>query len=120
MDASVAKLSDDGRWEGDRLNLMLHPAPPSPLPSLFPEVLKHYLCVHFPHKMSKAVLELLKHNGGSGVPLIYLTYSSLCVHPSLGTADVLQACIGSPNVKAMQSMMFIKGPGKRGQATHQV
>ncbi len=70
--------------------------------------------------MSKAVLELLKHKGESGVPLIYLTYSSLCVHPSLGTADVLQACIGSPNVKAMQSMMFIKGPGKRGQATHQV
>lgn len=62
------------------------------------EMLKHFLCVHFPHKISKVVLDLVKHQP---------------------TVEVLKACIGSENIKCMQTMMFIKGPNKRGQATHQ-
>eukprot|EP00045_Choanoeca_perplexa_P006306 m.53620 g.53620 ORF g.53620 m.53620 type:complete len:321 (-) comp13574_c0_seq3:81-1043(-) len=62
------------------------------------DYLRRYLCIHFPHKMSSRVLELVKHGP---------------------TAQVLQACIGSPNVKCMQTMMFMKGPGKPGQAVHQ-
>ena len=48
--------------------------------------LLRYLCIHFPHKLSDVIHKYL-------------------VHP--GTADVLQKLI-SPNVKAMQSMLFVK------------
>ena len=34
------------------------------------------------------------------------------------TVSVLQQLIG-PNIKVMQTMMFMKGPGKRGQTCHQ-
>jgi ectoine hydroxylase-related dioxygenase (phytanoyl-CoA dioxygenase family) len=61
------------------------------------EVLRRYLCIHFPHKVS----ETMKH---------YVT------HPAY--ADVLTRIIG-PNVKCMQSMLFIKATGKPGQAWHQ-
>jgi phytanoyl-CoA hydroxylase len=61
------------------------------------DVLKRCLCVHFPHKISN---------------LMYRTMS----HPA--TVDVLTAVIG-PNVKSMQSMLFIKAAGKPGQAWHQ-
>ena len=61
------------------------------------EILRRYLCIHFPHKIS----ETMKH----------------CVtHPSY--VDVLTRVIG-PNVKCMQSMLFIKASGKPGQAWHQ-
>jgi ectoine hydroxylase-related dioxygenase (phytanoyl-CoA dioxygenase family) len=76
-----------------------------PIPGILPydskhtdeEVLQNYLCIHFPHKVSEMVRDLVK-------------------EPT--TVSVLQQLIG-PNIKAMQTMMFMKGPGKRGQACHQ-
>ena len=61
------------------------------------DVLRRYLCVHFPHKISEIMLD-------------YLGHSQI--------ADVLTQIIG-PNVKCMQSMLFIKAAGKPGQAWHQ-
>ena len=62
------------------------------------EALRRYLCIHHPHKLSQVVLE-------TGVR-----------HP--GMAKVLARLIG-PDVKCMQSMLFIKPPGFQGQAWHQ-
>jgi phytanoyl-CoA hydroxylase len=61
------------------------------------DTLKRYFCLHYPHKVSKAMLDFLR-------------------HPAL--VEVLQSIIG-PNVKCMQSMLFVKAPGGRGQAWHQ-
>ena len=61
------------------------------------EVLRQFLCIHFPHKRSESVRETL-------VNRVAL--------------KVLTAVIG-PNVKCMQSMLFIKSAGKPGQAWHQ-
>jgi phytanoyl-CoA hydroxylase len=61
------------------------------------EVLRRYLCIHHPHKVSPAA------------------YAALA-HPRVVRG--LTAVIG-PNVKAMQSMLFIKSEGKPGQAWHQ-
>lgn len=60
-------------------------------------VLKKYVAIHFPHKVS---------------PLIYSTL----FHKKV--VGVLTGIIGS-NVKCMQSMLFVKGPGKAGQSWHQ-
>ena len=61
------------------------------------EVMRQYLCIHFPHKTSDIMYKNLAH------PVI---------------VDVLTKVIG-PNVKCMQSMLFIKAAGKPGQAWHQ-
>ena len=61
------------------------------------EVLAAYNAIHFPHKVSERIADVV-------------------VHPAL--ANVL-AEIVSPNVKCMQSMLFTKGPGKPGQSWHQ-
>ncbi len=61
------------------------------------EVIRKTLCIHFPNKVSE---------------LMALEMS----HPSL--VNILQTVIG-PNVKCMQSMLFIKSAGKPGQAWHQ-
>ena len=61
------------------------------------DVLRRYLCIHFPHKLSPPVLELAR-------------------LPS--AIEALTAVIG-PNVKLVQSMLFIKAAGKPGQAWHQ-
>ncbi len=61
------------------------------------DVMQRYLCIHFPHKLS-------------GVMYNYLA------HPVI--VDVLTHVIG-PDVKCMQSMLFIKAAGKPGQAWHQ-
>jgi phytanoyl-CoA hydroxylase len=61
------------------------------------EVLKRTLCVHFPHKISAVMRRYL-------------------AHPNM--VKVLTEIIGL-NVKAMQSMLFIKASGKPGQAWHQ-
>jgi phytanoyl-CoA hydroxylase len=61
------------------------------------EVLTRYLCIHFPHKVSDAM-------------------KGYVAHPTY--VDVLTRIIG-PNVKCMQSMLFIKASGKPGQAWHQ-
>ncbi len=61
------------------------------------EVLQRHLCIHFPDKVSPLMRE---HLG----------------HPTL--VNILTNVIG-PNVKCMQSMLFIKAAGKPGQAWHQ-
>jgi len=62
------------------------------------DILSRYLAIHFPHKISDVVYQLLvKHDK---------------------TNKILTEIVG-PNVKSMQSMMFMKGPGKTGQAWHQ-
>jgi phytanoyl-CoA hydroxylase len=61
------------------------------------EVMRQYLAIHFPHKIS---------------PLLHQTLA----HPAI--VHVLTQVIG-PNVKCMQSMLFIKASGKPGQAWHQ-
>ncbi len=61
------------------------------------DVLRTLLCVHFPHKLSPPMHDLL-------------------LHPRV--VEVLTVVIG-PDVKAMQSMLFVKAEGKPGQAWHQ-
>lgn len=61
------------------------------------EVLRQYLAVHFPHKLSPVIEKSLAHPG---------------------IVEVLTQIIG-PNLKCMQSMLFVKGPGKPGQSWHQ-
>jgi ectoine hydroxylase-related dioxygenase (phytanoyl-CoA dioxygenase family) len=61
------------------------------------EIMRQYLCIHFPHKASPTMLETLSHRM---------------------IVNVLTQVIG-PNVKCMQSMLFIKAGGKPGQAWHQ-
>jgi len=61
------------------------------------EVLKRVLCIHFPNKVSELMAE---------------TYHQPAI------VQFLTRAIG-PNVKAMQSMLFIKAAGKPGQAWHQ-
>jgi ectoine hydroxylase-related dioxygenase (phytanoyl-CoA dioxygenase family) len=61
------------------------------------EILAEYLCIHFPHKISDVM-------------------KSTLAHPN--TVEILSKVIG-PNVKCMQSMLFIKSAGKPGQAWHQ-
>lgn len=61
------------------------------------QVLQHYLCIHFPHKFSPHMRRTL-------------------AHPAM--VEVLTGVIG-PDVKCMQSMLFIKSAGKPGQAWHQ-
>lgn len=61
------------------------------------EILKKYLAIHFPNKISPLIKDFL-------------------AHPSI--VEVLKNVI-SPNVKCMQSMLFVKGPNKAGQSWHQ-
>lgn len=61
------------------------------------DVMRRYLCIHFPHKISATMYDTL-------------------AHPAI--VNVLTTVIG-PNVKSMQSMLFIKASGKPGQAWHQ-
>lgn len=61
------------------------------------EVLRSFLCIHFPHKASPAARQAM-------------------TAPRVVTA--LTRVIG-PNVKCMQSMLFIKAEGRPGQAWHQ-
>ena len=71
---------------------------PPPAESLSDEdLLRRYLCIHYPHKVSAPARDAL-------------------AHPRV--VDALTRVIG-PNVKAMQSMLFIKSEGKPGQAWHQ-
>jgi len=61
------------------------------------DVLKRTLCIHFPHKLSGAMHRTLS-------------------QPNI--VNILTRVVG-PNVKCMQSMLFIKASGKPGQAWHQ-
>ncbi len=80
---------------GDRGELPDHPKADAAEPDA--SVLSRFLCIHFPHKCSD-VMRAAIHN----VP----------------TVRALTTIIG-PNVKCMQSMLFIKSSGKPGQAWHQ-
>lgn len=55
------------------------------------------LCIHFPHKLSEGIYRVL-------------------AHPRI--TDMLRLLVG-PNIKCMQSMLFVKAAGKPGQAWHQ-
>jgi phytanoyl-CoA hydroxylase len=59
--------------------------------------IRKFLCIHFPHKVSRLMRDV-------------------AAHPDV--VKVLTEVIG-PNVKMMQSMLFIKAEGKPGQAWHQ-
>jgi phytanoyl-CoA hydroxylase len=59
--------------------------------------LKKYVAIHFPHKISPVIKQFLSHKA---------------------IVDVLTKIV-SPNLKCMQSMLFVKAPGKAGQAWHQ-
>lgn len=61
------------------------------------DVLRRYLCIHFPHKVSSLMRDLATLPAAVGA---------------------LTEVVG-PNVKLMQSMLFIKSEGKPGQAWHQ-
>jgi ectoine hydroxylase-related dioxygenase (phytanoyl-CoA dioxygenase family) len=61
------------------------------------DVLKKYVAIHFPHKLSESIHAFLFHQK---------------------ITDVLTNIV-SPNMKCMQSMLFVKGPGKAGQSWHQ-
>ncbi|MEM1108643.1 MAG: phytanoyl-CoA dioxygenase family protein [Planctomycetota bacterium] len=61
------------------------------------DIFRQYLCIHFPHKMSPVMEKYL-------------------AHPTI--VETLTGVIG-PDVKCMQSMLFIKASGKPGQAWHQ-
>jgi phytanoyl-CoA hydroxylase len=61
------------------------------------DVVRKYLCIHFPHKVSPAMTAQIGH---------------------ASIVDACTKCIG-PNVKCMQSMLFVKASGKPGQAWHQ-
>ncbi|HXB92078.1 MAG TPA: phytanoyl-CoA dioxygenase family protein [Puia sp.] len=60
-------------------------------------VMKRYVAIHFPHKISQAIAANLSH------PAITKILTGIVSH----------------NVKCMQSMLFVKGPGKAGQSWHQ-
>jgi phytanoyl-CoA hydroxylase len=61
------------------------------------DLLRRYICIHHPHKVSETMQAAL------AAPRV---------------VDALVRVVG-PNVKAMQSMLFIKSEGKPGQAWHQ-
>lgn len=61
------------------------------------ENLKRYVAIHFPHKISSLIRDFISHPAITGI----LTK------------------IVSPNIKCMQSMLFVKAPGKAGQSWHQ-
>jgi phytanoyl-CoA hydroxylase len=61
------------------------------------EVLKKYTAIHFPHKISPFIFNILRHRKITRI-----------------LSDLTSA-----NVKCMQSMLFVKGPGKAGQSWHQ-
>ena len=61
------------------------------------DIISKYLAFHHPHKVSNLYKETMS-------------------HPKL--TNILTSIV-SPNVKTMQSMFFVKAPGKPGQAWHQ-
>jgi ectoine hydroxylase-related dioxygenase (phytanoyl-CoA dioxygenase family) len=82
-------------FKGERGNIAgLIPVEPGEQDS---EVLKKYVAIHFPHKISAIIHQYLS-------------------HPKV--VDILKGIV-SPDLKCMQSMLFIKAPGKKGQSWHQ-
>lgn len=61
------------------------------------ELLKKYIAIHFPHKISALINTYL--------------FNAKVI-------EILQGIV-SPNLKCMQSILFVKAPGKAGQSWHQ-
>jgi hypothetical protein len=61
------------------------------------DTVRRFLCVHYPHKLSSLMLDTMR-------------------HPAI--VGPLTEVIG-PDIKSMQSMLFVKSEGKPGQAWHQ-
>ncbi|MCF3649901.1 phytanoyl-CoA dioxygenase family protein [Synoicihabitans lomoniglobus] len=95
--AEVTELRDDATaiCRGQRGELK--GAQSFPADATDDEVLRNYLCIHFPGKIS---------------PVMHAN-----VHHEVAVR-ALVAALG-PNVKCMQTMLFIKSAGKPGQAWHQ-
>jgi ectoine hydroxylase-related dioxygenase (phytanoyl-CoA dioxygenase family) len=72
-------------------------APPSVAGESDDDTVRRFLCVHYPHKLSALMLDTMRHPAVVG-PLTQV--------------------IG-PDIKSMQSMLFVKSEGKPGQAWHQ-
>ncbi|MGP2436109.1 phytanoyl-CoA dioxygenase family protein [Streptomyces sp. JW3] len=72
-------------------------APPAAGEESDDDTVRKFLCVHYPHKLSALMLDTMRHPAVVG-PLTEL----------LG-----------PDIKAMQSMLFVKSEGRPGQAWHQ-
>lgn len=90
LDSEVAAICGGERGSVDGM--------PDPGPGATPaDLLRSILCVHFPHKLSPALLDLARR------------------------ADVVEPLtrVVGPNVKLVQSMFFVKSEGKPGQAWHQ-
>ena len=86
----------------DALKVCRGEYPSENLPPVLPETpdeaaLSQYLCIHHPHRISPFMREVVAHRG---------------------VAEVLSQIV-APNVKCMQSMLFIKPPKFPGQAWHQ-
>ncbi|MGH3490409.1 MAG: phytanoyl-CoA dioxygenase family protein [Actinopolymorphaceae bacterium] len=75
----------------------IHGVEPAEVDESDVDVMRRYLCIHFPNKLSEVIARSLH-------------------HPRI--VEALTKVIG-PNVKAMQSMLFMKAEGKPGQAWHQ-
>jgi len=96
-DAEVEALNDEAAriCRGDRGEI--RGVTPAAADESDVDIMRRYLCIHFPHKVSDEMGKTLAHP-----PIV----------------EVLTNIIG-PNVKCMQSMLFIKASGKPGQAWHQ-
>lgn len=98
----LVSAEDVERLRAEAVKICRGGYPTASLPELGPEVtdreaLGRYLCIHQPHKVSPVIREALAYPG---------------------IASVLSRIIG-PDVKCMQSMLFIKPPRYPGQAWHQ-
>lgn len=99
LEAALVEATAICRGLRGHVDGMPAPAPNGPAEARLSDedVLRQFLCIHFPHKASA----LMEH---------------LARQPAV--VDVLTRVIG-PDVKMMQSMLFIKSEGKPGQAWHQ-
>jgi len=100
-DAFTAAEIDEVRREAVKIcrgeyGTMRNFVPPAPGES-DDEVMRRHLCIHMPHKIS---------------PLVHRYLG----HPAV--TEALTRVIG-PNIKCLQSLLFIKAAGKPGQAWHQ-
>jgi hypothetical protein len=99
----LASAEEVEELRADAIRICRGAYPHEKLPPMDPslsddQVLRRFLCIHQPHKISPVILERgVKH---------------------IGIAQALAALIG-PDVKCMQSMLFVKPPGFQGQAWHQ-
>lgn len=95
--AEVQELRDETTFVARNTDGNISGIDPAPAEMTDAEALARVLCIHFPHKLTK-------------------TFHQALSHPAV--VEVLTRVVG-PNVKCMQSMLFVKGAGKPGQAWHQ-